>query len=194
MIDDDELKEGELLEEEAIERSADPADWRVYATNPKTNVRYDFKRQRKAIAEGLRSHWERRGFRVELVYEPQPTPAPASPQSGITAQEDSLAVRDLITKIQKPQDPYKKFTKALGQLLRRCRKAEGLTQSEFLAKIAENATWAIHFKLTTQSGFSRMETGTVKMTPAQIAVFAEFFGLKPSEFVKLAEDMSNKER
>jgi hypothetical protein len=176
---DDTVDEGELV------RSKEPAEWSVVARHPTKNIVYDFKRQRKPIADGLKAQWEKRGFVVEVVYVEAPTEAAFVPSKASTT---ALArIPAVVVSQEPPQDPYGDFADEAGRLLRRCREADGLSLAQMCAKIQSVPRWDQTIKIKSVSGLSRMETGHVKMSMAQVAVFAEIFGLRPSEFIRLAE-------
>ena len=160
----------------------EPAEWSVVARHPTKGIVYDFKRQRKVIAEGLKLQWERRGFVVDVVYVKE-----SVDESKPSTEQGTAAPPRPEERKPEQEDPYANFAIEMGRLLRRCREADGLSLAEMCRKLQSVERWDRTVKVKSVSGLSRIETGNVKMTMAQLAVFAEVFELKPSEFIRLAE-------
>lgn len=173
-------------EDTEIQRSSEPADWHVVIE--KKGFILDCKYHSHSIARGMEQLYTRSGYKVTVTHAPDRLIVQKSKTTHLIKHEDhtSFSDADVPAQLEAQGPSPRDFEQSVCRIIRRCRIAEKWTCQELVEKIKERGlTEALNVK--SGSGYSRLETGNVKLTLQQIFALAQLFEISPSELFKMAE-------
>ena len=179
--DDDSEDDLSEDEEEEIVRSSVPANWHVLVKSTSGNHTFDLGFQSENIAKGMKGHWLRKGFQVELT-ERHLWVAPPEEEK-IDSPCDHM---DTVPTEIEPVINYRLYSSCVGEALRRIRKEEKLSLQQAVDKL--NASpYGPALNIKTASGYSRLETGSTVLSVNQLFILATFFETTPTVILRIAD-------
>lgn len=172
-------------EEPPDPRSDQPADWHVIIA--KKGFVFDCKYHSESIARGMLQHYTKNGYTVTLTHEPNRIKSKDTQKAWIDNSHNVDSTNSADTTQISPKEPSARdFEKSVCDAIRRCRIAEKWSCQELIEKIKERRLDDA-LSIKSGSGYSRLETGNVKLSLQHIFALATLFEIAPSELISMAE-------